>query len=203
MKAVVRIFAVVSLGAAPFSGVDASWENWSPASREIARYEHIWRTSPFVAATEVTQAKESLASRFGLTGFARIDGQDIVFVFDRQSMQRFAVKVGKESYGVNLVSLETSTDIKQMRARIKVGTEVADISFDTSSQGGSGAATSPQMASPQTSVADNNAREIGDPNFGLDQNGNLPQAIPASKKRELKPRSGLRISKPRPQAANP
>lgn len=116
--------------ASAFAEGDAA--GFQPAQRPISRYEHIWTSSPFVAASTSTQAEQPLASRFGLTGYARFNGGEVAFLFDRVKLQRFSVSKDQGEGDVRLLSVEDTGDIKALRVKIKAGSETGELGYDAS-----------------------------------------------------------------------
>lgn len=105
-------------------------EPWMPTQHDLDRYEHIWKAAPFIAATEVTPKGESIAQRFALTGFARLGESEIVFLFDRKSLNRFSVSKSQPQNGVELLAVAEKDTITELGARIRAEGEVAEITYD-------------------------------------------------------------------------
>lgn len=106
--------------------------DWTPVQHPLERYEHIWKSAPFVAATEVTPQSESLAQRYAVTGFARIGNADVVFLFDRKTLNRFSIGTANPTENVELVEVTGSEEMSSLRARIRVQGQVAEIGYDAS-----------------------------------------------------------------------
>ncbi|MFZ4683300.1 MAG: hypothetical protein ACOYMS_12415 [Terrimicrobiaceae bacterium] len=121
-------------------------DDWAPPQRGIERYEHIWKTSPFVAIAEVNPQSESLASRYAVTGFARVGANEVVFVLDRKGLTRFSLSKDQPKNGVELVSLQNSGDLKTLGATIRSGGEVAVIACDVSAPDPNAQAVAPNPA---------------------------------------------------------
>lgn len=139
------------------SGVLADWS--APDTHPIERYAHIWQSSPFVVATEITPGSEALANRFALTGAARIGESDIIFIIDRQTLKRFPVAQGKTENGVELVAIQRSDNIRQLSATIRSGGEMAEIRYASDMPDISEAAVQTQQPArtrPQAVLAANN-----------------------------------------------
>ena len=115
----------LALGGFLLSGIASlPADEWVPPPRGIDRYEHIWKTSPFVAVAEVNPQAESLASRYAVTGFARVGASEVVFLLDRKGLVRFSLSKDQPKNGVELVSLQNSGDLKTLGATIRSGGEV-------------------------------------------------------------------------------
>ena len=113
-------------------------DDFVPTPQDISRYEHIWKSSPFVSASEPVQQSESLTNRMVLTGFAKINGSDVAFLFDRTDLRRFTITKGNPVKGVELVSVDNRGRLKDSTVRIKIGSDVGDIKYDASSAAGTG-----------------------------------------------------------------
>lgn len=134
----------LSLGAAAFFGGHACFAaDWSPTPGDPERYEQIWKSSPFVAATAVTPQAESLAQRYTITGFARLGEREVVFIFDRKALSRFTISKDLPQNGVELISVKEGDSLKALNAKIRVGSEVAVIAYD---------ASAPQVTAKNASV---------------------------------------------------
>ena len=128
--------AMLLLTTAAISGLRA--QDWAPTEQPLTRYEHIWKSSPFVSASEPVQQSESLTNRMVLTGFAKINGSDVAFLFDRTDLRRFTITKGSPVKGVELVSVDNRGRLKDSTVRIKIGSDVGDIKYDASSAAGTG-----------------------------------------------------------------
>lgn len=102
-----------------------------PANHDVQRFEPIWKRSPFVAVSNVA-ASEGIAGRFAVTGFAKLGQSDIVFVFDRKELRRFAIAKEAPVDGLELLSVAEGGRPEDFKARIRSGGESADICFDAS-----------------------------------------------------------------------
>jgi len=103
-----------------------------PQSHEVGRYAVIWERAPFVAATEVSPAAESIAKRFAITGFAKVGGEEVVFVFDRKGLGRITLTKGAPINGVELVSVTEGVEARDLKALVRAQGETAEIVFDAS-----------------------------------------------------------------------
>lgn len=113
-----------------FSGAMARAQVALPQEHAIERYAAIWQKAPFVAATDVSPAAESIARRFAVTGFARVGGNDVIFVFDRKGLGRFTVAKGMPGNGVELLEVTEGLQPKDLKAKIRAEGETAEIVFD-------------------------------------------------------------------------
>lgn len=122
--------------------------DWAPTERDIEHYEHIWKSAPFVAKAETSSQAESLVARFALTGFARVGDDEVIFLLDRKSLNRFSITRGAPRNGVELISVR-GEDIKTLAAKIRANGEVATIGFDASEA----AASTPPLQPNQTQAS--------------------------------------------------
>lgn len=116
-------------------GWSAGWSlagTWEPVDYSLERYEHIWKSSPFVAATETAPKGGSIALRYSVTGFAQIGDTEMVFLFDRIGLSRFSVTKDTPENGVELLEVAEQTEVSPLGAKIRVNGEVAEISYDAS-----------------------------------------------------------------------
>lgn len=109
--------------------------DWAPVQHGIERYTHIWKSAPFTAASEVAAAGSPLAGRYAVTGFARVGGDEVVFLLDRKGLERFSVSKSRSSHGVELLALQETADLKDLKARIRVGGEIALVVYDPGTAG--------------------------------------------------------------------
>jgi len=113
------------------------------APRTFEAFEFLLERSPFSLPTAEEQSPA--ADRFTLTGAANWDGIQRVFVFDKNSQERHMLTAEAGSGQLALLEFLPDADPRKMRARVKIGPEVATISYsDTNPQAGS-----PQGANPQ------------------------------------------------------
>lgn len=105
--------------------------DWAPSQSRLEKYEHIWKSSPFIVATEVTPGAESLAQRYALTGFALVNDRDVVFVYDRKSLARFSISRESEVNGLKLVAFDRKGGLEQSSATVRSNnTEMVEIRYD-------------------------------------------------------------------------
>lgn len=102
--------------------------------RDLSRYESIWTRSPFVAVTDLSGQADDLAGRFVLTGFARMGDKDVIFLFDRTSLERFSLTPGQARQGLSLQSLTHEGDLKSVRASVVSGGKTLVLAYDPQQQ---------------------------------------------------------------------
>lgn len=112
-------------------GAEPAWEGVEPPRRKLSRYEHIWKDSPFVAVTESVPVSESLGSRFALLGFVRVGSEEIAYLLDRKNLKQISISSGDETGAVRLESVAESGDIETLRVKIRAGSEVGELRYDS------------------------------------------------------------------------
>lgn len=151
MASCASICAFIAL-TAPTVVVANANESFNPQDHTVERYEHIWTSSPFVAATESVAESQPLANRFALKGVAQIDGRDVVFLFDRTAIKEFSLTKDSTINEVQLVSVENGGTLETLKVRIKSGGEVGDLTYDKNSI--------PAPAAPSVASAIPNANPV-------------------------------------------
>lgn len=129
------ILALLTCGLASVGHMDAADEVTGPSERSLERYTHIWTAKPFVAATVVTPQAESLAQRYAITGYGSFGGNDVIFILDRVSLSRFTITDQREENGVALLDVTEKDDANRLKARIRIGGEVAELAYDPGTAG--------------------------------------------------------------------
>ena len=117
-------FAAISL-----HGLRAADEFPAPPV-SIDRYEHIWKAAPFVVATEVVKGPEPLSARFAVTGFAIIGGEPVAFLLDRTQLKSYPVSKSKPNGDVQVVAINSPSDLRDLRVTIRAGSETGDLKYD-------------------------------------------------------------------------
>lgn len=104
----------------------------APVHYDVARYETIWKISPFVAVTDLSGKVDDLSGRYILTGFARMGDKDVAFVFDRTTLERFPLTQGTPRSGLVLESLQHEGDLQSLRAKVSTGGRILELGYDAS-----------------------------------------------------------------------
>lgn len=108
-------------------------DSWAPADQAFQRYEDLWRTSPFIVAAVQAAPSDTRPERYTMTGYAKVGGNDVVFLLDKESLARFSVASNQPEEGVKLVSVtENSSGI--ITAKIRVGNRDANVALDVGTQ---------------------------------------------------------------------
>lgn len=136
MKPVIQ-YHLIALLAFPLAlladpATDAPWA----LPRELSNFQALLDRSPFSIPT--AEESSPLADRFTLTGAATISGEQMVFVMDRTTQVRHMITKTPNAESLGLVEYLPDPDPRRMRATIRLGDQVATISFVE-------AAVAPQM----------------------------------------------------------
>lgn len=143
MKPVVQHF-LLPLLAFPLAliadpATDAPWT----LPRELSNFQALLDRSPFSLPT--AEESSPLADRFILTGAATISGEQMVFVMDRTTQVRHMITKTPNTESLGLVEYLPDPDPRRMRATIRLGDQIATISFVE-------AAVAPQLNAPVAPV---------------------------------------------------
>lgn len=98
----------------------------------LSRYQKIWEISPFVALTDLSGQADEFSGRFALTGFARLGDKDVVFIYDRTTLERFALTPGQSRNGITLSALFHHGDLRTARASVQVAGREIEVTYDPS-----------------------------------------------------------------------
>lgn len=116
-----------------------------PEPRPLDRYEKIWTVSPFVAVTDLSGQVDDLTGRFVLTGFARFGEKDVVFLFDRTTLERFMLTPDQPRQGLELERIDQAADLKSARVVLRSGGRSVELTYDPAAVPDAGAAVSANM----------------------------------------------------------
>lgn len=152
---------------------------FEPIDHPLDRYAVIWERAPFVIETKIVEESAGLAQRFALTGVAMVDGAPVAFLLDRSTLARIIVAPGRTSQGIELLSVDQQSNVRNSSAVIKLGAEQASLRFDTESlQVSNGAAPMPTGATPGTPTAQNStAAPASQPNINSAQPPTTPTRV--------------------------
>lgn len=112
-----------SPGSAPAAGL--------PAKLELPRYAAMAKKSPFTLAS-TTQENAEFAKDLVLAGYMRLDNEDFVLVANRTRPDRILVgtKPSPQGFVLEKVERHASGDPTKLKARIRKGTESAELSYE-------------------------------------------------------------------------
>ncbi len=123
-------FLLLFLG---FGAVTPSWAQETftpPVPYETARYEMLWKKSPFTLASTEEIVTAGFADNLILMGVARIGDQAIATVMDRSTSQRQTVTMNPNAQGLRLISVGDMSSPLKASVRVQLGSETAEIRFD-------------------------------------------------------------------------
>lgn len=127
----------------PAALASAETEPWL-APRNIEAFQALFSRSPFSLPT--AEESSSLTDRYMLTGAMVLDGEPMVFIFDRTTQLRQMLSKKPNDQGLSLIEYVPEPDSKSLRATIRAGTEVATLSFVSSPQDQAAGAVPAPMA---------------------------------------------------------
>jgi hypothetical protein len=154
---------------------------WTPVQYPLERYEHVWKSAPFIAASEVTPQGESITQRYVVTGLARVGKANVVFLFDRKNLSRFSIGTGAPSENVELVEVSNSEELSLLRVRIKSQGQVAEVGFDASvaalEPGNPSLGQASAVSAPPVLPSSSSVQAISPPVANVSASGNKPVRI--------------------------
>ena len=113
-----------------------------PKPLDLSRFDALGKKSPFTLASATAQA--DFAKDLFLGGYVRMDGEDYVMVANKTKLDRILVgtKLSPAAQGMILLELKKSPsgDLSKLEAKIKKGTEMATLKYEST---GGGAAPAP------------------------------------------------------------
>lgn len=143
----------------------------------LENFSKIWEVSPFVAVTDLSGQVDDTAGRFVITGFFRAGERDVVLLFDRTTLQRFALSPGDAKDGISLATVKHSGRIDDLRVTLSAGGPPVEIVYDAQAVPTAAANTGgPQPGMPQH--AGQPVPQPGVPQMNTPQPGQPPQTQP-------------------------
>ena len=147
-----------------------------PKALDLSRFEALGKKSPFTLASATAQA--DFAKDLVLGGYVRMDGEDYVMVANKTKLDRILVgtKPSPAAQGMILLELKKSPsgDLSKLEAKIKKGTEMATLKYE-STGGGAAPAPIPIATQGQPPIPG----MPGQPGQGQMNSGGKPGATPA------------------------
>lgn len=149
----------------------------------IERYKKIWEVSPFVVVTDLSGQEENTGGRFVITGFFRAGGKDVVFLFDRTTLERIALSPGETKNGITLSAVQHNGTIEGLRASVSTGGMPVEIVYDPKAVPNAMANISGQPQPPSMPPSTNpqpppHLQQPGNPNTVRIQPGQSPHNQP-------------------------
>lgn len=125
-----------------------------PKVLDLSRYGALGKKSPFTLASATAEA--DFAKDLVLGGYVRMDGEDFVMVANKMKPDRILVgmKPSPAAQGMILMELkkDPSGDPSKIQAKIKKGTEMATLKYESIGGDGAPAATIPPPTPSQPQV---------------------------------------------------
>jgi hypothetical protein len=125
-----------------------------PKALDLSRYGALGKKSPFTLASATAEA--DFAKDLVLGGYVRMDGEDYVMVANKTKPDRILVgmKSSPAAQGMILVELkkDPSGDPSKIQAKIKKGTEMATLKYESIGGGGAPAAPIPVATQSQPPI---------------------------------------------------
>jgi len=119
-----------------------------PQGYEVARYDPIWKKSPFTLSS-ITQAVDAgFASKLTLLGILKIGQESFVSVMNNETKQRMFLSAKPNAENIQVERVETGTELKQVIVTLKKGSEVSTLSYEPTILNSSAMNTG--MGTPQT-----------------------------------------------------
>jgi hypothetical protein len=149
-----------------------------PKPLDLSRFDALGKKSPFTLASATAEA--DFAKELVLGGYVRIDGEDFVIVANKTNIQRFLVgrKPSPPAQGMVLLNLikDSSGDASKLKAKIKKGTEMAELKYESTGGGGAPVAPIPVAVQGQPPIPSLPGQQPGQ---GQMNSGGKPGATPA------------------------
>ena len=125
-----------------------------PKALDLSRYGALGKKSPFTLASATAEA--DFAKDLVLGGYVRMDGEDYVMVANKTKPDRILVgmKSSPAAQGMILVELkkDPSGDPSKIQAKIKKGTEMATLKYESVGSGGAPAVPIPVATQSQPPI---------------------------------------------------
>jgi hypothetical protein len=101
-------------------------ETWEQ-SRALKDFPSLLERSPFSLPT--AEEKVAPEDRFYLAGAATMGGEQVVFIWDKNTQQRLLLREGEDSSGNKLLEFIADPNPKNMRAKVQISGQTADVRF--------------------------------------------------------------------------
>ena len=162
----------------PLIPVATATSSGLPKPLDLSRFDALGKKSPFTLASATAEA--DFAKELVLGGYVRMDGEDFVIVANKTKPERIMVgrKPSPSAQGMVLLDLkkDPSGDPSKLQAKIKKGTEMATLKYETTGGGGAPVAPIPVAAQGQPSIPGLPGQQPGQ---GQMNSGGKPGATPA------------------------
>jgi hypothetical protein len=119
-------FLAVCLLLAAGGGSALAQEAWE-RPRALADFQSLLGRSPFSLPT--AEEKAAPEDRFHLAGAATMGGEQVVFVWDKNTQQRLLLRAENDNSGNSLLEFFSDPNPKNMRAKVQIAGQTAEIRF--------------------------------------------------------------------------
>lgn len=119
-------FLIVCLLLALCSGTGLALEPWE-MKRALKDFPSLLGRSPFSLPT--AEEKAAPEDRFHLAGAATMGGEQVVFIWDKNTQQRLLLRVEEDNSGNRLLEFTSDPNPKNMRAKVQIAGQTAEVRF--------------------------------------------------------------------------
>jgi hypothetical protein len=162
-----------------------------PKALDLSRYAALGKKSPFTLASATAEA--DFAKDLVLGGYVRMDGEDFVMVANKTKPDRILVgmRPSPAAQGMILVELrkDPSGDPSKIQAKIKKGSEMATLKYESIGGGGAPAVPIPVATQSQPPIAGLPAQPQANPSE-RSQNPGRQTPFPTTRRQRVVPISG-------------
>jgi len=120
---VLRYTCLLLLGGLPILQSAEPWEK----TLALKDFPSLLGRSPFSLPT--AEEKAAPEDRFHLAGAATLGGEQVVFVWDKNTHQRLLLRADADGSGNQLVEFFSDPNPKNMRAKVQIAGQMAEIRF--------------------------------------------------------------------------
>lgn len=107
-----------------------AWAGPVPEPQPAERYSALWQKNPFTIASVEDAPQAGFAQNLAVVGIAKIGGEAIVTVLNKQTQERFTMDSSGGPQGMKVVSVSMDTDPLKASVTIRKGGETATVGFD-------------------------------------------------------------------------
>jgi hypothetical protein len=102
-----------------------------PGGFAVDRYSSLWEHSPFtVSSIQQLVIPPGFADKLALVGIIKIGSENMVTLFNKDSLERISVSTNSSPEGMKIVSVELDKDPQKDSVTIQKGDEIAKVKFD-------------------------------------------------------------------------
>lgn len=101
-----------------------------PEPQPAEHFSALWQKNPFTIASTEQVPQAGFAQNLAVVGIAKIGGESIVTVLNKQTQERFTMDSGGGPQGMKVVSVSMDADPLKASVTIRKGGETATVGFD-------------------------------------------------------------------------